>query len=82
MLSSEPLAWDQSSFDHYWIKYTFVLLSLNRLTNCFSSLEKTFNLLFFTRKDFYKITQFNMKERLEKDYNEYDSWFVLNEHFE
>jgi hypothetical protein len=23
-----------------------------------------------------------MKERLEKGYNEYDSWFVSNEHFE
>jgi hypothetical protein len=52
-------------------------MSLNRLTICFSSLEKTSNLVFFTRKDFYKITQPNMKDGLKKGYNEYGSWFCV-----
>jgi hypothetical protein len=54
--SAQNLLPDTYFFDHYRTKYTFVFLSLNRLTL----------LLFFTWKDFYTITQSNMKDRLEK----------------
>jgi hypothetical protein len=59
--SEQNFLLDTVFFDHHQIKYIFVFLSLKSLTNCISSIENTFtnslNLLFFTRKNFYKFTQ-------------------------